>query len=88
MNKARLNYFIDIGLGISFLLVFITGIIKLPGLLQSLDISHLTLPMKNITMLHDRAGIAMGILVIIHLILHWRWIVSMTRDIFRRKGSN
>ena len=85
MNRAELNYFIDIGLGISFLIVFITGIIRLPGLLSSLGISYSSVNTGNVSMLHDRAGIAMGILVITHIILHWGWIMSMTRVIFRGK---
>jgi hypothetical protein len=35
--------------------------------------------------IHSRAGILMSVLVIIHLILHWKWIVSTTRNIFRKE---
>ena len=42
------------------------------------------LHVKNISMLHDWSGLIMGLLVIIHLALHWRWIVSMTKNMFKR----
>ncbi|AKB42265.1 hypothetical protein MSMAW_3274 [Methanosarcina mazei WWM610] len=38
--------------------------------------------------LHNRAGILIIILVIIHLILHWNWIVRTTRNFFgKEKGE-
>ncbi|WP_332882055.1 DUF4405 domain-containing protein [Methanosarcina horonobensis] len=35
--------------------------------------------------IHSRAGILMSVLVIVHLILHWKWIVSTTRNFFRKE---
>ena len=80
MNKAKLNYFIDLGLFISFLLVFVTGIIKFPpfGLKDFY--------FQNINKIHDLSGIAMGVLVLIHLILHWSWITSMTKSFFKKNS--
>jgi hypothetical protein len=83
MKKNFLNYWIDLGLLISFLIVAITGIIKFPGLglYQKFGFS-------NITKLHDLSGIGLIILVLVHLILHWNWIVSMTKLIFNgNKGE-
>ena len=87
MNKAKLNYWIDIGLAISFFVCFITGLIKWPGLIKIIGTSaYKTLHVRNISMLHDRSGLIMGLLVLIHLALHWKWIVSMTKNmVFRKK---
>ena len=83
MNKAKLNYFVDLLLAISFLLVATTGILKFPGWF-----GYFQLPWRILNKIHDWSGIAMVALVLIHLILHWRWIVSMTRTIFRGKKND
>jgi hypothetical protein len=81
MNKAHLNYIIDIIMLIVGSIVAITGILKLP-VLQSV---YRTLPTKMLTQLHDISGVVIVILVIIHLILHWKWIVFMTKSVFKKK---
>jgi hypothetical protein len=80
MNKAKLNYFVDMLLAVAFVLVAITGILKFPGWF-----GYLQLPWRTLSKIHDWSGIAMAVLVLIHLILHWNWIVSMTKSIFKGK---
>jgi len=82
MNRAKLNYIVDIGLLISFLVVFISGVLKFGPAIQALR-THI--PYSTITPLHDFSGIIMGILVLIHLALHWNWIVSMTKSFIKKK---
>ncbi len=84
MNKLKLNYWIDVGLAISFFICFITGLIKWPGLIKIVGVSaYRTLSFSNISILHDWSGLIMGLLVLIHLALHWGWIVAVTKSIFR-----
>ena len=84
MDKLKLNYFVDVGLAISFFICFITGLIKWPGLIKIIGISaYRVLHVGNISMLHDWSGLIMGLLVLVHLVLHWGWIVSVTKSIFR-----
>jgi hypothetical protein len=85
MDKNKLNYLIDLGLVISFILVFITGVIKFPELIRYLGLRHRDIPMYEITLIHDWSGIFMGILVFIHLLLHWKWIVVTTRSFLKRR---
>ena len=86
MNKVKLNYWVDVGLAISFFICFITGLIKWPGLIKIIGTSaYRTLYVRNISMLHDQSGLIMGLLVLIHLALHWKWIASMTKSILFRK---
>ena len=87
MNKAKLNYWIDIGLAISFFVCFITGLIKWPGLIKIIGVSiYKVLHVRNISVLHDWSGLIMSLLVLLHLALHWKWIVCMTKDmVFRKK---
>jgi hypothetical protein len=35
--------------------------------------------------IHDWTAVALVIIVLVHVILHWRWIVWMTRSYFRPK---
>jgi cytochrome b subunit of formate dehydrogenase len=35
--------------------------------------------------IHSRAAIVLMVIVVIHVILHWGWIVSMTKSCFGRK---
>jgi hypothetical protein len=80
MNKAKLNYFIDLLLAVAFILVAITGILKFPGWF-----GYLQLPWRTLSKIHDWSGITMAVLVLVHLVLHWNWIVSMTKSMFKGK---
>lgn len=76
MNKLKLNYFVDIGMAISFVIVAVTGILKHPAL------SRRT---RDYMLLHDWAGMVLAGFVILHLILHWNWIKCMTKRFIFRK---
>jgi len=89
MNRAKINYLIDIGLAISFFVCFITGLIKWPGLVKTIDANFYgLLSNRKISMLHDLSGLIMGILVMVHLALHWKWVVAMTKNFFSGKKDN
>ena len=86
MNRTILNYWIDVGLALSFFICFFTGLVKWPGLVKIIGTSaYQVLHVRNISNLHDWSGLIMGLLVLIHLALHWRWIVCVTKRMF---GSN
>ena len=44
--------------------------------------AYKTLHVNNISLVHDWSGLIMGLFVLIHLALHWRWIVVVTKNIF------
>ena len=81
MERAKLNFLEDVALIVSFLIVFISGVLKFPPAIQAL---RSTIPYSAVTPLHDFSGILLGILVIVHIILHWNWIVSMTKSFLKR----
>ena len=78
MNKIKVNYFVDVALAISFFIVFVTGILKMK------IFSRIVMLPSWVHPLHDWSGILMGIIVFIHLALHWKWIVSVTKSIFKK----
>ena len=83
MNKIIVNYWIDIGLAISFFICFITGLIKWPGLIKIVGVPiYKILSFGNISALHDWSGLIMGLLVLFHLALHWDWMVGVSKKIF------
>jgi cytochrome b subunit of formate dehydrogenase len=90
-NKARINYYVDIIIGISFILVAISGVIlffagsggyqggRNPRYAQEVfGVSRLL--WKD---LHNWGGIAMLGGVFLHLVLHWKWFVCMTGNLFK-----
>ncbi len=85
INRTKLNYWIDVGLAISFFTCFYTGLIKWPGLIKVIGVSaYKTLFFDNITIVHYTSGLIMGLLVVIHLALHWKWIVAVTKSFFKK----
>lgn len=84
LKRNIVLYLIDIFLLILICISFITGLIKFPGLLRSIGFDYLIIPFNTISIIHDWSGLFMGILIFIHLILHWKWIVQMTKKILLR----
>jgi quinol-cytochrome oxidoreductase complex cytochrome b subunit len=91
-NKARINYAVDLVIGLSFIAAAVSGLILLaagnggfqggrnPRYAQDLWLfSRWT--WREI---HDWGGMVMVAGVLAHLLLHWKWMVCMTRNLFRR----
>lgn len=84
--KQNINYFVDILLFIAFLITGITGLIKWRLLIVNLGMAELyfILPMGKIRLWHEWSSFAMLVLILIHFILHWSWLVSNTKRLFRK----
>ena len=84
MMKQNLNYFVDILLLIAFLITGVTGLIKWRFLIVNLGMAELyfILPMGKIRLWHEWGSFVMLILILIHFVLHWNWIVSNTKRVF------
>ena len=88
MEKAKINYWIDMIMGIAFLIAFVTGIIKWPGLMLKLGVNIKNLNFGAISRAHDFSGLVMSILVFVHLAMHWKWLFVMTKRIFKRSKKS
>lgn len=86
-TKLYLRYLLNIGLLISFILIIVTGILKFPGLLPSLGVNPLSIPINLLSFIHDWAGLTAVILSTIHLILHISWIITTIKKITRQLRS-
>jgi|APSaa5957512622_1039677.scaffolds.fasta_scaffold41988_3 hypothetical protein len=82
MKRDDFNYIVDMIIFISLIVVFITGIMKWPGLLRGFGIENV--PWRNISKIHDWSGLVMGIGALLHLILHWSFISCKTKNLFKK----
>ncbi|MFA5745952.1 MAG: DUF4405 domain-containing protein [archaeon] len=89
MDKIKINYFIDVLLIISFIVVAITSLVIfffLPsGVRQAGYQTFLGLTKHSWGNIHTISGFAMIILSLIHLILHFKWLTTMSKTIFKKK---
>ncbi|MDY7027389.1 MAG: DUF4405 domain-containing protein [Spirochaetota bacterium] len=93
INRGTLNYIVDIVIGAGFIVSMASGIIFLflpqGGGFQGgrniyFQAEVLGMSRWFLKDLHTYSSILMGIGVLGHLILHWNWIVCMTRNLFHR----
>ena len=89
MTNAKLNYVVDFLMGISFCITALSGLVIflfLPrGARQGGFQEFFGITKGTWTTMHNWMGILLILFVLIHLILHWRWIFSMTKAIFKGK---
>lgn len=92
MSKAKQNYIVDIIIGIAFVGSTISGLVFLIPLdMLSSEIGVLPtvlgLSFKFWSDLHTISSLTMVAGVGLHLVLHWKWIVSMTKQIVKQRGT-
>ncbi len=77
--KAKLNYWIDVAIALAFLLSALSGVIFLfPVAAAS---APLGVGLRDWSRIHTWSSLALMAGVLAHLLLHARWIVSMTRRV-------
>ncbi len=90
MKRVRLNYWIDILLLVSFIISAISGFVlkfvfvsAQPGVGRSV----LFFGTNKMTWLpwHSVSSIIMTFLVLVHLVLHFNWLVVMTKSMFNKE---
>ena len=90
-TKAKINYWVDIMTGIAFVLSVLSGLILLfagpgggyqGGRNPQYQKSILFVSRNIWKELHNWSSILMALGVLGHFVLHWNWIVCMTRKLF------
>jgi len=84
MDTKILIWSLDLAMGITFVISFVTGLLKFTVLLRLTGLNGLILPSAFISDLHDWSGILLGLLVFAHLFLNRKWIISVTRQVISR----
>lgn len=92
MNKPKMNYIVDLLAFISFIITALSGLaIKFympSGVRQGRFQEFLGIQKGNWSEAHDIAGIVFMALVVIHFILHWKWVVCMTKSVLKLDSDN
>jgi cytochrome b subunit of formate dehydrogenase len=81
MDKKVLKWSVDLAMGITFVICFVTGLLKWTLLLRLTGLTRVILPSALISDLHDWSGILLGLLVLVHLYLNRVWIIGMTKRV-------
>ena len=92
-SKAQINYWIDVIIGIAFFLSVLSGLVLFLGPSGGYEGGRnpaygrtvLLLGRHTWGELHTWSSIAMAAGVFGHLILHWNWILCMTKKLLRIK---
>lgn len=79
MDRALPRYVIDLGLIVSFVVCFVTGILKFPSILHLVWGGQRLIVLEPLTVAHDYSGIFLGLFVLAHLVFNYRWIIETTR---------
>ena len=77
MNKTKVNYWVDVAIGISFLASAVSGLVFFFD--NGTGTTSLGLSFRVWDSLHTWGGMIMIAGVAAHLVLHWNWIVGMTK---------
>lgn len=75
MRKIKLNYLVDLALFIQFILVGYSGLVMY---FNPHAAGYL------LRLIHDKVGLLMVVFFIVHIALHWRWIVCTTKNFFKK----
>jgi cytochrome b subunit of formate dehydrogenase len=90
-DKVRLNYALDAVIALAFILSAVSGLVFLlagsggyqggrnPGFRTEI----LSISRSNWSDLHTWTSLVMIAGVVVHLVLHWNWIVCMTRRLLQ-----
>lgn len=92
MNKAKINYYVDFLLLLAFIGTAKTGLFLFffmpSGVRQSGRQVFMGIAKSTWVDIHNWLGIAMVVAVIVHYLLHWDWLVCMTKSLFAKKIKN
>lgn len=92
MNRLKINYLVDLLMVIAFLITAISGLILflfLPGgFPRAGQQLCLAITRRGWIVIHNFAGVIVIILVLLHLILHWNWIIQVTKSWFKTDRHN
>jgi len=91
MNIQKKNYWIDLLMVLSFFINAISGIIiwllYSPGG-HARSVKFLWVYKYQWKIIHIWSGFLLIIFVLIHILLHKKWIMQMTKNIFLKKPNN
>jgi hypothetical protein len=88
VNMQVVRWGVDLAMGITFLVTFITGLFNWTLLMRSSGLTDIVLPLALMSEIHSWAGPLLGIFVAVHLFINRAWILAMTKKILSRGPDN
>ena len=93
MSKAKMNYLLDAVIALAFVVSAVTGLAFMAmgsggyqgGRNAGFQTAFLGVSREAWSDLHTWGSLVMIAGVVIHLVLHWQWIVCMTKKMMRSK---
>ena len=87
MKRTSIVYSTSLALTAIFLVVGLSGILIFPGFLQFFGVNINSLPKVQMHRIHHWLGLLLMIVVSIHINLHWKWLVGITKGYFQRVNN-
>ena len=81
ISKNTINYILN---WIAFLLgltTLFTGIIRFSNILAYIVINIGPVNVNLMNFIHRWSGLITGTIILVHLILHWRWVAKTTKNL-------
>lgn len=91
MKKTVLNYWVDVTIGAAMLVCAATGLVRLFPAAATVTDSGVTILGVSTAFwaaVHDWSGVAVAAGVVLHTLLHLRWLTHMTKKLARGSGSD
>jgi len=81
ISKNTINYILNWIAFILGLITLITGIIRFSNILAFIVINIGPINVQLMNIIHRWSGLIAGLIILVHLILHWRWVFRTTRNL-------
>ncbi len=81
------RYMIGVGALASFLVLAITGVVKIPSIYAIWGLTYRSPIMQVMTTVHDWSGFIFILVVGIHAVLHVKWFVNITKRLLGLKPT-
>lgn len=94
-SKAKMNYWVDVVIAVAFIVSIVSGLILYlgpsggyqGGRNPAYGQTVLLLSHHQWSELHTWSSIAMAAGAFLHLVLHWSWLVCMTKNLFKKRNK-
>jgi hypothetical membrane protein len=83
VNKNKINYILNWLAFLGGLAVLVTGIMRFSNVLTFIVINIGPLDTNMLNAVHRWMGVATAAVILVHIILHWRWVVRVSKNFFK-----
>ena len=81
IKKNTVNYIINWMAFLLGLTTLVTGILRFSNVLAFIVINIGPVDVNIMNFIHRWTGLAAGVIILVHLVLHWRWVARTTKNL-------